>query len=67
MHEFTNKLLDDSHFKYILFLEKNATRIVHRKIRGIIGNIVHDHEKFVKASMKRRWSFNDGIFDAMYK
>ena len=28
---------------------------------------MHDHEKFDEASMKRRWKFDDGIFDAMCK
>ena len=39
-----------------------------------IEKIVHDHEifvydleKFDEASMKRRWSFDDGIFVAMCK
>ena len=47
------------------FFQKNAKGIFHRKIRGIIENFVHDHEKFDEASMKRRKGFDDGIFDAM--
>ena len=30
------------------------------KIYAIIQNFVHDQEKFDEASMKRRWSFDDG-------
>ena len=51
----------------LIFLKK-AKGIFPRKIRGIIlENFVHDHEKFDEASMKRRWSFDDGIFVAMCK
>ena len=49
------------------FFWKIAKGTFHRKIDGIIEKFVHDLEKFDEASMKRRWSFNDGIFDAIRK
>ena len=41
--------------------------IFQREIRGIIENFGNAHEKVDEASMKRRQSFDDGIFDAMCK
>ena len=60
--------VQEGNFKLILiFWKKIEKGIFHQKIRGIIEIFVHDHEKFDEASMKRRWSFDDGIFDAMCK